>query len=105
TVLPNPLAIEVAEEDREIVRLTEEQFYLLDVLSRTRRAAIGGCAGSGKTFLAVEKAKRLAREEFRTLLTCFNRPLADFLAEVTQGTPNLEVKNFHALCASIIREA
>lgn len=105
TVLRNPLSIEAADEDREIVRLTEEQFALLDYLSRTRRAAIGGCAGAGKTFLAVEKAKRLAGEEFRTLLTCFNRPLADHLSAATRGTPSLDVLNFHALSASRIREA
>jgi nuclease-like protein len=49
TVLPNPLAIEIADEDREIVQLTEGQFNVLDVLSRTRRAAIGGCAGSSRS--------------------------------------------------------
>lgn len=105
TELRNPLSLATAEEDREIVRLTEEQFRLLDHLSRVRRAAIGGCAGAGKTFLAAEKAKRLAREGFRTLLTCYNRPLADHLAAVTQGTVGLDVMNFHQVCHRFIIEA
>ena len=42
TELRKPLASQTSEEEREIVRLTEEQFRLLDNLSRVRRAAIGG---------------------------------------------------------------
>ncbi len=101
----NPLSLQTAEDDREIVRLTEEQFHLLRFLSRRRRVAIGGCAGAGKTFLATEKAKQLAREGFRTLLTCYNRPLADHLALVTAGTENLEVLGFHQLCYRFAKEA
>ena len=48
-----------------------------------RRAAIVGGAGTGKTMLAAEKARRLASEGFETLLVCFNSPLAAMLAEET----------------------
>jgi len=105
TVLRNPLSIETAEEEREILALTKEQFTILDNLNRVRRAAIGGCAGSGKTFLAVEKARRLARQDFRVLLTCYNRPLADHLAEATASVDNLDVMTFHSLCQRFAREA
>jgi hypothetical protein len=81
--LPNPLALQAAEEEQHIIRLTESQVRMLTLLKRIRRAAIGGCAGSGKTFLAVEKAKRLATEGFRTLLTCYTQPLATFLKSLT----------------------
>ena len=80
--LPNPLAIQVEDEEQEILRLTEEQFRMLDLLQRSRRAAIHGCAGAGKTTLAVEKARRLASEGFRTLLTCYNKALGAHLSEV-----------------------
>lgn len=102
--LRNPLSREALDEEREMVRLTEEQFSLLDFLSRQPRAAIGGCAGSGKTFLAAEKARRLAQEEFRTLLTCFNRPLADFLQSRVGNLPNLDVMNFHTLADRCARQ-
>jgi hypothetical protein len=59
-----PLAFELAEEDRELHRLTEQQHQVLDMLSRQTRVAIAGCAGSGKTFLAAEKARRLAAQGF-----------------------------------------
>ena len=78
--LRSPLGVEFAGEETAIIRLTEEQFNLLDFLSDQRRVAISGCAGSGKTTMAVEQARRLGQQGFRVLLTCFNRNLADFFA-------------------------
>ena len=69
----------LADDDRELLRLTEQQFAVLDRLRRQRRVSISGGAGTGKTVLALEKARRLAREGSGVLLTCFNRPLADNL--------------------------
>lgn len=103
--LPNPLAIQVADEEQEILHLTEEQFRMLDLLQRSRRAAISGCAGSGKTTLAVEKARRLANEGFRTLLTCYNKSLASHLSDAAGKTSNLTVCTFHQLCYRLAREA
>ena len=105
TELHNPLSVQVAEEDREIIQLTEEQFTTLGLLSRIRRAAICGCAGSGKTMLAVEKAKRLAQEGFHTLLTCYSAPLAEHLAHVTKDLTNLEVCAFRKLGTKVARGA
>ena len=73
TTMRNPLSSQVQEEEAEIFNLTSQQYSLLNFLSRNRKAAIGGCAGSGKTLLAMEKAKRLANEGFRTLLTCYKQ--------------------------------
>jgi hypothetical protein len=63
-----PLGYEYEDEERELLRLTEEQFRVLDMLARHTRVAIAGCAGSGKTFLAAEKARRLAEQGFRVYL-------------------------------------
>ena len=103
--LRNPLRLQVEDEEQEILRLTDNQCRLIGHLNRIRRAKICGCAGSGKTMMAVEKAKRLADEGFRTLLTCYNSPLADHLTEVTGKRENLTVCTFHALCLKIARDA
>lgn len=103
--LRRPLGIVLAEQDREILHLTEQQFRVLDVLKRQRRVAVSGGAGTGKTFLAVEKAKRLAAEGFHVLLTCFNRPLAEFLSRSVGRTERLDVLTFHQLCYARAREA
>jgi len=89
---------EFVQEEEQFIRLTRQQYLILDVLNRQRRAAICGCAGSGKTMLAAEKASRLARQRFRVLLTCFNKNLAAELRARLKPSANLDILNFHALC-------
>jgi UvrD-like helicase C-terminal domain/AAA domain len=93
-----PLGVVLAEEERELLQLTEAQFGVLNLLRRQRRVAVRGGAGTGKTLLALEKARRLAAEGFRTLLTCFNRPLADFLSDSVGEVDGLRIRGFHQLC-------
>ena len=99
------LSVEIAEEQRELERLTEEQFRMLDFLSRQRRAAISGCAGSGKTTLAIEKGRRLAEQGFRVLLTCFNVNLAEYLRGEEALPRGLDVASFHRLATDLARQA
>jgi hypothetical protein len=73
------LGVDIAGEVAEFVQLRERQYRVLDLLSQMPRAAIAGCAGSGKTMLAAEKARRLANRGWKVLLTCYNRNLAEFL--------------------------
>lgn len=101
-----PLGRAIADESRALIELTERQYSVLDALARNRRVVVTGGAGTGKTLLAVEKAKRLARDHgFRTLLTCFNRPLAEHLRASVGECPGLTVLNFHELCAVIARRS
>lgn len=82
TVTTRPLlsAMLREEEDRRI-ELTERQAGILEFLHRQRRVMIAGGAVTGKTFIASEKAVRLAGEGMRVLLLCYNRGLADHLRE------------------------
>jgi hypothetical protein len=100
-----PLSVVLDEADREIVRLSEEQYRVLDGLSRMRRVSVFGPAGSGTTMLAVEKARRLAAQGMRVLLTCYNRPLADHLKVVVRAYDRVQVFGFHELCTSLMKEA
>jgi hypothetical protein len=99
------LGVTIAEEEQELVRATEEQFYILDLLGHQRQLAVLGCAGSGKTLIAAEKARRLCAQGFRVLLTCFNRNLAEFLHASIGDSRQLVIKHFHGLCADLAREA
>jgi hypothetical protein len=99
-----PLAVELAVEERELLRLTEEQYYVLDMLERHPRAAIGGCAGSGKTFLAAEKARRLASRGFRVLIVCFNRFLAEHLRRGLVDADAVDAFSYDGLCRAVLQE-
>lgn len=99
------VATRLAEQEARRVVLTREQMRVLDFVRSHRRVAIRGGAGTGKTVLALEKARRLADEGFRTLLTCYNRPLADHLAGLCAGTLNLDVMGFHQLCHRQVERA
>jgi len=91
-------SILLAEQEQKRLILTKDQIRILDLLRSRRRVAISGGAGTGKTVLALEKARRLAAEGFKTLLTCYNRQLADHLRNICEGIPNLDVMSFHQLC-------
>jgi hypothetical protein len=99
------LSQRLVEEEQVRVRLTDQQAHVLTILGKRRRVAICGGAGTGKTMLAFEKARRLASEGFRTALLCYNRPLADFIASLRNGGSAPEVLDFHQLCSSYVQRA
>jgi superfamily I DNA/RNA helicase len=80
--------------DRSATRvLTEEQERILAETELDKRKVFFGAAGSGKTFLAMEKAKRLDKAGRRVLLTCFNKDLAAYFRENMPHT--ITCANFH----------
>ncbi len=94
-----------AARDR-LVAASRAQLYVLNHAKALRRVAVVGPAGSGKSLVAVEKARRLARDGFRTLYLCFNAPLAtSVLREVAADdvAPDLRpvVHTFHGLCEAM----
>ena len=99
------VASRLADQEARRLVLTADQMRVLDFLRSHRRVAVSGGAGTGKTVLAVEKARRLASEGFKTLLTCYNRPLADHLSSMCVGTSNLDVMSFHQLCHQQVDKA
>lgn len=85
--------------------LTREQFSVLDVLGSEPRALVDGPAGSGKTVLALEAARRDARAGMHVLLLCFNRFLAARLQAVVareQYAGRVEVSTVHAYFRRLI---
>ncbi|MDY0278558.1 MAG: NERD domain-containing protein, partial [Acholeplasma sp.] len=78
----NVISIDSLEKDIKSARfkaLTEEQFVVLDFLENQRSATISGAAGTGKTMIAIEKAKRLSYNNEKVLFLCYNRFLRDTL--------------------------
>lgn len=96
-------AVDDAEQQR--IRLTANQAKVFRIIGGRRRAVISGGAGTGKTVLAVEKAKALAHEGLSVLLLCYNRPLADSLAIGLQNESNIQAQSYHQFCDRRIRLA
>jgi hypothetical protein len=99
------LAATLAQEEEVRIRLTSQQGRILRIIGGRPRAVIAGGAGTGKTLIAVEKARRLASEGKRTLMLCYNRPLADAISLAQRSVNGLEVMNFHQLCDQRIAAA
>lgn len=70
---------QIEETELQLLHLTEEQYSTLDTLADNERCLVEGAAGTGKTMLALEYARRCAMSGRRTLLICFNRLLGDWL--------------------------
>ena len=111
------------EDDRaELLAASAEQELILNRTRRLRRLEVVGPAGSGKSMLAAAKARRLAREGYRTLFVCFNQRLATSLIRELEDAPGpapatpgptpaapgptgLDVTTFHRLCERLGTEA
>ncbi|MEO2016230.1 MAG: NERD domain-containing protein [Fuerstiella sp.] len=87
-------------------RLTARQIEVLSLMRDTKRLLIRGCAGSGKTLLALEKATCLSQQGQRVLLLCYNIPLADWLrSRVENEGLSVDVFHFHGLCQHLAGSA
>lgn len=83
------------ELNQKVEKLTKDQYRTLRMIRNLRRVRITGCAGSGKTLVAAEKAMRLANAGIKVLLLCHNPYLADHIKNLVSGTP-VEVYDFGA---------
>jgi Nuclease-related domain len=81
--------------------LTEHQAVILDAIQLLNRVEIRGGAGSGKTFLAMEQARRLSAKGQRVALVCYSHGLASYLERIAATWPRRQqpayVGEFHDL--------
>lgn len=63
------------ELDHAFLKLTNEQTGLLDYISEQNNVTIQGVAGTGKTLIAKEAARRFGLDGRKVLFLCFNRLL------------------------------
>ncbi|AMC93721.1 hypothetical protein AOC36_06910 [Erysipelothrix larvae] len=81
-------------------RLLREQVALLNYLDEQRSAIINGLAGTGKTILAIEKAKRHASKGQPVLFLCYNLNLKEYLKEM-YSDPNISFYTIDGLACKM----
>lgn len=100
-----PLGSVVSDIDNELGRLTNEQFKVLDLLSENPRVVVRGGAGTGKTVLAAEEARRQSNNGRRVLFCCFNRNLGAYLRVAMKDAENVFVWHLHGFMEDAISRA
>lgn len=104
------LSAQADESKRKLVALEAEQYAVLDGLEQSShvegmpaRYFVQGGAGTGKTLLAAEIAKREAQSSDRSvLLLCFNRVLCGLLEHNLTSSQNITVKTIGKLLREIV---
>ena len=82
-------------------QLLREQYKILDFLDDDQKTAvINGAAGTGKTMLAVEKARRHSVAGEKVLFLCYNRLLCKHLADTHSGKDKKQFKNIEFMTIS-----
>ena len=76
-----PLHRSAHEVEERIARLTEDQLGLIDIVEANERVICSGGAGTGKTMLAQELAKRWSAQGMRVALACHSPWLRAYLAK------------------------
>jgi hypothetical protein len=87
------------DAERRIKSLTEEQYDVLDAVAENEICLVKGPAGTGKTNIAIEAARRLSLSGRRVLLACFNRQLGAWLRKSLddQGLTSVVSGHIHGL--------
>ena len=81
-------------------KLLDEQVKYLDLVETNPHVYFDGPAGTGKSFLLAEAARRLDKRGKKTLVTCWNLLMADELRLMT-SRPGIEVADLNSLMLSV----
>lgn len=98
SIVSNMLALK-----KTIEKLTKDQFQIIHYLKYKKRVVISGCAGSGKTLLAAEKAIRLDNAGVRTMILTHNPNLANHIKNLV-ASQTIEVFDFTNLINSLLNK-
>lgn len=105
-----PLRVSVDNTAETLARLTRQQLQVLRAFDANTHAIVEGVAGSGKTLLAIQRARSFAKTRNAVLFTCFNSELAKWVREemgddLTENGGKIMVQNFHRLASDLCKQA
>ncbi len=94
--------------ESQLVQLSNDQIRASRRMAANPRTIVRGKAGTGKTIIAVERAKQLAREGCKVLFLCFNQLFAQHIRSSLVVDPrgkNIDVYHVHSLYRAVIEKA
>ena len=97
------LSERIGIEEKQFFLFTEQQCAILAALEKFPRLQIRGCAGSGKTIMALRKARNAARQGKSVLLLCYNQLLAEHLQKEVRDYPGITAAAFFEYCIEVMK--
>jgi ATP:corrinoid adenosyltransferase len=98
---PSSLALLIDSRTELVNEMAKENLKLLDFVEEINRFDVRGAAGTGKTSLAMEQARRLKGKGQRVLFLCYSRGLAASIrhdVETWEKSQRIDVvRTFHSL--------
>ncbi|MDL2287391.1 DUF2075 domain-containing protein [Eubacteriales bacterium OttesenSCG-928-G02] len=99
------LSVLIRNAEKEMIRLTEEQYRCTDQLEDNPRCLVRGGAGTGKTLIAIQETMKAIANGQRVALFCFNNNLGKWLSTCFTE-PMLQpeyVGTFHKFLTEILK--
>ena len=94
---------EINSLEKRMIRLTREQYKVIDALRTQPRILIQGGAGTGKTVLAMRYATEQATQGKKVLYLAYNKNLINSIKKQFEEYINIDVINIHALFGEYIK--
>lgn len=86
--------------EKALCALTDDQYEILESLADNERTLVAGVAGAGKTFLAMEQARRAFWAGQSVLYVCFNKNISGFVQyQFEKEGVEINVTTLHTLLA------
>jgi hypothetical protein len=88
------------KREKNFILLTKEQCKIIEQFKVEKKAAVKGGAGTGKTMVAIELAKRIGSKHEKVLFLCYNRMLNKLLKK-TSNYPGIEYHTIDSLACQM----
>ena len=98
------MKLQIQHVEEKMQALSDEQMDVVEDMRENKRVLVQGPAGTGKSLIAIAKAKQSLAEHKRVLYLCFNRNMAQYARLNLPEDNMLQVKTFHALLGEYISE-